>query len=542
MRLSADLAYLAAYMAIDWAASIQDLSAIGITPWNPSIGLALAWLILHGPNRCVPLAAAILMMDFVVRPLPGAPVARIFSALLVVAAYGGVAAALTRRLGLDERLDHLRDLLLLLGVGAAAAALLALTNVGLFVHADLIRPADFLAIALRQWVGDMIGIAVVTPTVLRARTWCLAPTGEPPTRVAMEAAAAALAIGGFVWFVFGWEGTDEYKVFYLLFLPVVAIAVRRGLDGACLSLLLAQIGMIFLVQSRGFGSAEVTDFQLLMLSLSVIGLLTGAVVSERERAELATREFEQRLRERQSELEHVSRLSALGEMASTLAHELNQPMTATRAYVRTAQRMLTDSPADEESRIKALDAIANAVSQVDLAGGIVRNLRDLVRRRSVIREPVDLVELAQQSLALVRSQARFEQIRVAINPGPNVPSVLAERIRIQQVLMNLLRNAIDAVHAAPPDRRTIEVGIRSIPEQGLVELSVCDRGPGVPPEIQADLFAAFATTKPEGLGLGLSICRSIVQAHGGRLWLESTGPGGSDFRFTLPVSGDMIRA
>jgi C4-dicarboxylate-specific signal transduction histidine kinase len=228
-------------------------------------------------------------------------------------------------------------------------------------------------------------------------------------------------------------------------------------------------------------------------------------------------------------------------MATTLAHELNQPMTATRAYVRAAQRMLADDEAaGQENRTKALDAIANAVSQVDLAGAIVRNLRDLVRRRSVTRESIDLGELARQSLALVRSQARFTQIQVSINQGRDVPTVLAERTRIQQVLMNLLRNAIDAVQISPADRRVVEIDIRSRPASGQVELSIRDRGHGVPEGVRANLFAAFTTTKPEGLGLGLSICRSIVQAHGGRLWLESSGPEGSDFRFTLPVAGDIM--
>ncbi len=542
MNRAADIAFLAAYMAIDWLFVIHDVGTAGITPWNPSMGLALAWLILRGPGRAAALAGAMLLMDFVVRPLPGDPFARIASAVVISGAYAAIASVLARPLALDSRLERLRDLMLLLGVSAMAAVPMVAANVGILVHAGLIPAADFVAIALRQWVGDMIGIAIVTPTVLRARTWRMPPPGEPPSRLALEAAAAALAIGVFVWIVFGWEGSDEYKVFYLLFLPVVGVAVRRGLDGACLSLLLAQLGMIFLVHSRGFGSAEVTDFQLLMLSLSVIGLLTGAIVSERARAELATREFERRLRERQSELEHVSRLSALGEMASTLAHELNQPMTATRAYVRAAQRMLTEeNGAGEVSRSKALDAIANAVSQVDLAGAIVRNLRDLVRRRSGTREPVDLGELTHQSLALVRSQARFGRVRITVEQAADVPPVLAERIRIQQVLMNLLRNAIDAVQAVPAERRAIAITIRALPGQGQVELSVADRGGGVPPEIRPDLFSAFATTKPDGLGLGLSICRSIVQAHGGRLWLESTGPEGSDFRFTLPVAGDMIR-
>ncbi|MCC7048828.1 MAG: MASE1 domain-containing protein [Alphaproteobacteria bacterium] len=540
MKLGADLAFFAAYVAVDWASSISDAGTIGITPWNPSVGVALSWLILYGPSRGILLFLAIVTTDFIVRPLPGVPLARLLSAGLIASGYAATTAMLLRRGALDPRIERLRDLVLLLGASAAAAALLALANVGQLILAKLVMPEDFLAISLRQWVGDVIGIAVVTPTVLRARTWRLPAWGSPPTRLAIEGTAAAIAIAAFVWFVFGWEGSDEYKVFYLLFLPVVAIAVRRGLDGACLSLLLTQVGMIVLVHSRGFGSAEVTDFQLLMLSLTVTGLLTGAVVSDRARAERATREFEQLLRKRQSELEHLSRISALGEMASMLAHELNQPMTATRAYVRTAQRMLDSAEPQPEERRKALDAIASAVAQVDMAGAIVRNLRDMVRRRAMSREPVELRELAHQALALVRSQGQLDQVDVTISQQQGTPMVVAERIRIMQVLMNLLRNAFEAVQTGPPERRRIEVAIAPAADGGGIELSVRDHGSGVPADVQSSLFASFTTTKSDGLGLGLSICQGIIEAHGGRIWLGSTGGGGSDFRFTLPLGGDSI--
>jgi len=278
----------------------------------------------------------------------------------------------------------------------------------------------------------------------------------------------------------------------------------------------------------------------LLLALTVTALLTGAVVTERGRAERAMRESERLLRERQSELEHSARLGALGEMASALAHELNQPMTASRAYIRTAQRVLGAEGGGEENRARAAGAIANAVAQIDLAAGILRNLRELVRPRVVAAQPTDMAELMDQSLALLRAQARGARAEIAVRRAPGLKPAKAERIRVQQVILNLLRNALDAVKPMPPRRRLVEASIRLAEDGRFVEIAVRDHGPGVSTEMIEKLFAAFATTKPEGLGLGLSICRGIVQEHGGRLWLESTGPEGADFRFTLPVAEPKI--
>jgi two-component system sensor kinase FixL len=357
----------------------------------------------------------------------------------------------------------------------------------------------------------------------------------------------AAAIGTMLWIVFGVETADEYKFFYLLFLPVVAVAVRHGIDGACMATVATQVGIILWSHGRGFGATAVTDFQFLLLALTVTGLLTGAVVSERERAERATRESERRLRESQDELEVASRLSALGEMASTMAHELNQPMTASRAYIRTAQRLLQvdselASNALPAGHARAVDAIGNAVTQIDLAANIVRTLRELVRGRGLVPEPVRMEEILDQSLALLRSQVRLAGIHIMVHRHAGLPAVMAERIRVQQVLLNLLRNAIDAVRTVPASRRRIEVEARIGKDNNHVEVAVRDNGPGVRPEIAERLFTAFVTDKAEGLGLGLSICRGIIQAHGGKLWLESSTPQGADFRFTLPTAHATMRA
>jgi signal transduction histidine kinase len=533
--------FVLAFLVLDWVSYFDPYGPVGFTPWDPGKGLAFAWLIWRGPWRGIVLFGATLAA-VAARGGPLSWPLLLAGSGLAAGLYTLAAFALTRWLGLDNGLERTRDVILLLLTGAAGAAVVALATAWLVVAGGILTPEDFAPAALRQWTGDVIGIAVFTPALLRAPRWTGWRAVAASGRYYVEAALAAAAIGGALWFVFGIEATDEYKFFYLLFLPLVAIAVRRGIDGACIAALVTQLGMLLIVSNRDFSPFAVTDFQVLLLALTVTALLTGAVVTERERAERAMRESERLLRERQGELEHSARLGALGEMASAMAHELNQPMTASRAYIRTAQRVLGAEGGGEAGRVRAADAIANAVAQIDLAAGILRNLRELVRPRVVAAQPTDMGEIVDQSVALLRAQARSARAEIAVRRAPGLKPAMAERIRVQQVILNLLRNALDAVKPMPPARRLVEISIALAEDGRFVEIAVRDRGPGVSTEMIEKLFTAFATAKPEGLGLGLSICRGIVQEHGGKLWLESTGPEGADFRFTLPAVQPRIPA
>ncbi len=537
--LAPEAAFIAAFVFLDWLSYIHQYAAFGITPWDPGKGLALAWLMWRGPSRALSLFAAI-ALSACMRPSPQTWALLAATSAVVAGLYTLGALLLMRRFSVDAKLERVRDVILLLLVGALTAAAVALSHIGILVAGGMLSHADFAPAALRQWVGDIIGIAVVAPAVLRAPIWFAQRQAARVGRYYLEAAVTAVAIGGVLWTVFGLESSDEYKFFYLLFVPLVAIAVRRGIDGACMAALVTQLGLLLTVQNRGFSAFEVTDFQILLLALTVTALLTGAVVSEREQAERARRESERLLRERQSELEHSARLGALGEMASTLAHELNQPMTASRAYIRTAQRLLAAEGSDALARKRAAESVVNAVAQIDLAASILRNLRDLVRPRAVAAQPTDVVEIVEQSLLLLRAQARAAKAEIRVRHEGGLKPMMAERIRVQQVILNLVRNALDAVKPMPPQRRRVEIATGPTADGEYVEIAVRDRGPGVSAEMVPRLFTAFATTKAEGLGLGLSICHGIAAEHGGRLWLESTGPEGADFRFTLPLKRHTI--
>lgn len=244
-------------------------------------------------------------------------------------------------------------------------------------------------------------------------------------------------------------------------------------------------------------------------------------------------ETEARLQELQSELVHMSRFTALGEMASTLAHEINQPLTAIANYLKGCRRLLEQSTEANAPLLRG--AVNEAAEQALRAGQIIRHLRDFVARGESEHRVENLSKLIQEAAALALVGAKERGIRVSFQLDSYPDFVYADRIQIQQVVLNLIRNAIEAMQESP--RR--ELIIATMPSDGdAVEVRVSDTGPGIDPGIASQLFRPFITTKPHGMGVGLSICRTIVEAHGGRLWTEPNPGGGTVFRFTLRAVAD----
>lgn len=245
-------------------------------------------------------------------------------------------------------------------------------------------------------------------------------------------------------------------------------------------------------------------------------------LTEQQSAEL-------RMQEMQAELVHFSRLSAVGTMASALAHELNQPLTAVANYLE-AGRDLIDSP-DPDVKDILREALSEAAVQAVRAGDIVRKLRSYVSRGEVDAHAVSLAPLLADAIALSKISRDRADIPVKVEMAKGVDRVLADAIQIQQVVINLIRNAMEAL----ADRQDGAIVLRAFQaeEPGFVAIEVCDNGPGLPAEMQQTLFKPFATTKSHGMGLGLSICQTIVEAHGGTIRAIPRPTGGSCFRFTL---------
>ena len=253
------------------------------------------------------------------------------------------------------------------------------------------------------------------------------------------------------------------------------------------------------------------------------GLFTGFIrdLTERQRTE-------ERLQTLQSELIHVSRVSAMGTMASTLAHELNQPITAVTNYVE-GIRALLNAP-DPEDLPMIRDALDDTAKEAMRAGHIVRRLRDFVARGEVDKTIETLPALINEAAVLGLLGAKEKGIEPIFDLDPYASPVLVDKVQIQQVLINLIRNAVEAMHGRT--ERILTVTSRA-DQPGFVRVSVSDTGSGVAPEIARNLFTAFVSSKNDGMGLGLSICRTIVEANGGRIWMEPRPGGGTEFHFTL---------
>ena len=243
------------------------------------------------------------------------------------------------------------------------------------------------------------------------------------------------------------------------------------------------------------------------------------------------RRTERRLRDRQAELAHVGRLNTMGEMASGIAHELNQPLHAIKNYARGCVRRL-EANVDRKQLAAGLDQIAG---EADRAAEIIRRLRRMVRKNEPHQTPVEVRELIEKAVQLLAFDANRRKVEIALELADDAPLVSADPIQVEQVIINLARNAFDAMEDVETPDRVLTIGTQT-GDGPWVEVVVRDRGSGVPPDQAETLFDAFFTTKSHGLGMGLSISRSIIEMHGGRLWLSHNTAEGTTFHFTLPIS------
>jgi two-component system sensor kinase FixL len=235
------------------------------------------------------------------------------------------------------------------------------------------------------------------------------------------------------------------------------------------------------------------------------------------------------MQELQSELVHVSRLTAMGEMASSLAHELNQPLSAITSYLRGASTLLKSEKADKDRIREALDRSAD---QALRAGDVIKRLREFVAKGETEHTIEDPATLLEEAAALALVGAREQGVRVSLRCDRDLPDILVDKIQIQQVALNLIRNAVEAMETT--SRRELVIGVTR--EKQFAFFFVSDTGAGIAPEIAKQLFQPFVTSKANGMGVGLSICRTIIEAHGGHINARAIEGGGTVFEFTLPFT------
>lgn len=513
------LAYLAAYAFLDWVSYISPIAPVGVTPWNPATGLSFALVILLGREYVPWLFIAPMVTSAVVLGLPLSTEVHLLGALVMGAGYGAATTLLTLpRVGFDRTLSTKRSLMLLIAVAAVSTGIVAITYVGILTAFGLVSPTDVVMTTAHQWIGDMIGVTVVTPflLILFTRRRILVPS--------LELAALVLVLAATLAAVFGLSDTFRVKQFYLFFLPVMWTAVRFGLEGVTAGLVLTQIGLMSAMQYAGVDASEVTAYQALMIVLALTGLTIGAVVNEQLRTQA-------QLRRNQEALERAARLDTMGAFAAMLAHEINQPLTAIANYTRLAKMAVEKQPADTET---ARTAAGHAVVQVDRAAEVVRRLRDFIQLGRNEMRPHGVGDLIREAISHCRFDVQSSHVEVDTRIARNLPTVFCDALQIQQVLVNLIRNAAESISGGgrPDGRIWVEADVT---EAGRVIVTVRDNGPGFDPEIMERALTPFTTTKQEGLGLGLALARSTAENHGGQLVVESTGSGAA-VSFTLPTT------
>lgn len=515
-------AYVVVYVFLDWVSYIYPVRPLAITPWNPPPGLSLVLLFVAGLRAWPALLAAAFLADLLVREIPASPLYLLVAAALVTAGYTAIAAIL-RRLRFDPGFSRLRDLFWLAMVTVPAALVIALLYVGLFEIVGVVRDEEFVASVLRFWIGDTIGIMVTVPLLLvhgprvARRAWV-----RPTREMALQVVGIALVL----WVIFGIEYTDEFKFFYLLFLPLIWIAMRYGIEGATLALPAIQLGLIVALRQGGFGAAAVVEFQFLMLALAITGLFLGMAVSEQRRTQEA-------LTAREAELHHAQRLTGASEMASALAHELNQPLAAIANYARACQELLK-LPGNQRARL--VQATDRMVDETGRAARVVERLREFFRAGALRLARVEAADLIRAVIETVEKRAARQRVTLRVDTAPHLPPLAVDRVHIETALHNLVVNAIDALTASAPGARFVDIRARR--RGDAVAIRVCDSGPGIPPEIGARLFQPFATGKTGGMGLGLAISRALVEAHGGTLALVAGDGPGACFELVLPTGTD----
>jgi two-component system, LuxR family, sensor kinase FixL len=518
------------WVLLDWASFIHGYKGSLITPWDPGIGILFALIVRGGIFHGLPLLAGIICAEFIVRQATlGVPMTLI-SAAVIASTYTTAAIIARYHFRIDVELTRLRDIMILILTGMGGAIVVAVLLPLLLVAAGRFDIDDLIPSILRGFVGDAIGIAVVSPLTLRL--WRLRRQLTPArVRSALPEAVAYVAlIAAGLWVILDTRSQHGSNFFYLLFLPVIIAAVRHGFDGACFSLLATQIGLVLLLQRYGFDAETFTEFQTLMFVLTATALSVGAIVSEREQARRAFRDAEERLKQKEVDATRAGRFNLVSAMASALAHEINQPITAARALARSIQHILRGATPDLP---RADHNLAALVNHIDTAGSIVRRMREFLQRGPLMGD-VEVCRLLEDVLGLIGPEAATAQVNIELAVEDNLPPLRADPSQLEQVMLNLIRNSIDAIAGAKIRGGRIRLAAQRSVRSSHLEISVWDNGPGVSADIVARLFEPLTTSKPEGLGLGLSICGSIAAAHGGRIWLEATGADATEFRMTVP--------
>lgn len=519
------LIYLCAYVLVDWASYVHPYGTFGITPWNPSTGLGFILVLARGLAATPLLFIAPLVADLFVRGLTVPIPMTIVLSLVVGSGYSAATALLLHpRIRFAVRLDSVRDLTLLMIVAVLSSSGVAWIYVTLLIRAGYLPIVEFWDAFLRYWVGDMIGIAVITPLglLLRARKQSVTFDMEAILQglfVLLALSFAALTING-----------HQFQFFYILYLPVVWVSVRFGLEGVSIALMLVQLGLFACIQLSPDLNLDVIGLQARMFVLTVTGLIAGALVSERRRTEL-------QLRLNQEAMSRLGRMRSMGDVSAAIAHELNQPISSAGVYARLVAESLDEGPMRDPV---AADLARKTVAQIERASDVMHKLRTLIRYGRSEMAAIKVAQVIEDALGIVQQELEQQNIVVQVSVDESLPLARGDHLQIEQLIINLLRNSLEAIEDQSSSTADIKI-TATCRHDGRIEITVRDTGPGFSAELSPTDISALSSKKESGLGLGLSICRTIAEAHGGQLEICSTAAG-ARVSFTLGVWKAAVNA
>jgi signal transduction histidine kinase len=516
--------YVLLYVVLAWLSYARPLFKPEITPWNPQTGLTLAFLLIYGPRLWPAAAVAALAAEFVATDQL-ALLPTIAVSVWIAGVYGAMATVL-RRLDLARPLASAADAGRMAIAAVVAAFLAGLGHVGIFVATNVLAEDVALQVLPRYCFADLNGILMLTPLLVLMRDW----RGSFSVLRShwREAAVQGASLLATLITVFFLPAADQLRFFYLLFVPVIWIALRWRLTGALFAVLTIQVGLIIASRAQ-IHTPRFIDLQVLLLTLSFTALLLGAVVAERAA-------ILHQLRERDAELARATRFAVAGELASALTHELNQPITALVSYLQ-ASDILASRHAVADPQLRA--TLEKSVNEAMRASDVLRKLRDFYRGGAVKRESIDFAALSTRVTAAFEENLRRAGATLVSTIDDTIPSFEADPTQLEIVLHNLIANAIDAVSRSPAAQRRIELhATRSADDLVLI---VEDSGPGISAEVSREIFEPFVSTRADGMGLGLAISRTLAQARGGDLSFgHSSTLGGACFKLRLPIEAPAI--
>ena len=517
------MVFVAAYVVANPATGLFPHPRFGVQPLSPHPALAIALLALGGPGTAVVVYAAVLL-GWVVAKDGDFGLASLTAALALTLVYWAAARALHRWARWDSAQIGPRDVNALLAVCVPAALLCAGIDALRQIAGPELTAAAMPVLTLRLFIANLLGIAVLAPVLLQMASgvWVRQLRQAGPATVLRDGLVFLVVLGALLAIVFGLRPLDEFRMSYLLFLPMIVVAMRGGVFGVATFLPLVQAGLLVALMLLGIRPGTAFEFQLLMLTLAVAALYLGALSDERQRAAARIAEHERALRERGQALAEAQRLASTAELAAALAHDLSQPLSAIGTYASASHVLAGRGPSEHSQLLETLEQITKESAR---AGQYLRRMRDFFRTGTMHEESVSVADLLDTAHDHLQDRLKRSGIEWRATLDAALPPVTVDAVQMGAVLGNLLGNACDALgHYAGPRVIQVRASMVADSDPAMVRVQIEDSGPGIPPELRPRLFLPLATTKPNGMGLGLALSRSITERQGGHLWFDDSRP------------------